>query len=640
MKGQRFNNCDACVDAIFERLGKRIVLGAPLGIGKPNALLNGVYRRAKADPSIQLDLVTALSLNPPLGSSELEERFLAPVRERVWPGYPRLEFLDDVNARRVPDNVRVIEFYMQSGSRLNDDLSQQNYISSNYTHVARDMIGRGVNLLMQSVALREDQGRRRLSLSANPDVTLQIEPMLQGVDYPWLTCAQVNRELPWMGNRAEVAEDLFDFVLDNPSLDHAPFSVPHEPVSVSDWAIGLRAAGLVRDGGTLQVGIGALGDAACHSLRLRERDNDGFRAALDALGADARADAIGGRDRFAQGLYVASELVSNPLFTLFEEGIVRRRVYEDAALQERVNEGLATPEEQRGGTVVQGAFFLGPADFYQRLRALDEDTRALVDMTSVAEVNRIFTHYRLERLQRRHPRFLNITMKATLLGAAVSDQLRDGKVVSGVGGQYNFVSMAHQLPEGRSVLLLHAARGSGARLESNIVWEYPHNTIPRHLRDIYMTEYGMADLRGRTDRECIEAMLAIADSRFQDSLMQQAQRAGKLPRDYRVPDQYRNNLSEHIAKALAPHQQAGRLPELPFGCDLTAAERALAGRLRRLKTAAATTAGKLRLLRALAAPAPAEQEEVAAALRHLRLDRPASGGEKRLARLVRAAYAL
>ena len=473
MKGRRFQNCDACVDAILDKLGKRIVLGTPLGIGKPNALINALYRRAKADASIQLDLVTALCLNPPLGKSELEERFLKPVRERVWPGYPRLEYLDALQGRKLPPNIRVIEFYMQSGAELHNPLAQQNYISSNYTHVARDMLGRGVNLLLQSVALRQDEGRNRLSLSSNPDITLQLVPMMQALDRPWLACAQINRQMPWLGNHAEVGEDYFDFIVDDTALDHAPFAVPHQPVGTADWAIGFRASSLVRDGGTLQVGIGALGDAACHALRLRQRDNDGYAAVLDALGADAAAEAMGGRGRFDQGLYVASELISNPLFSLFEDGIVRRHVHEDAEVQQRVNEGTASEAEQRGGTVLQGAFFLGPADFYRRLRELPEEQRALIDMTSVAEVNRIYTHYRLERLQRRHPRFINITMKVTLLGAAVSDQVADGQVVSGVGGQFDFVSMAHQLPEGRSILLLRATRGSGKKLESNLVWEYP-----------------------------------------------------------------------------------------------------------------------------------------------------------------------
>ncbi len=640
MKGVRLQSCEACVDAILERLGKRIVLGTPLGIGKPNALLNALYRRARADASIKLDLVTALCLNPPLGKSELEERFLRPVRERVWPGYPRLEFLDDLHARRLPPNVRVIQFYMQSGAELHDPAAQQDYISSNYTHVARDMLGRGVNLLLQSVSLREEQGRRRLSLSSNPDVSLQLLPLMRELDRPWLACAQVNRELPWFGNHAEIGEDFFDFIVDAPELDHAPFAVPHEPVGTADWAIGLRASSLVRDGGTLQVGIGALGDAACHALRLRQRDNAGYAAMLDALGADAQAESLGGRGRFDQGLYVASELISNPLFSLFEDGIVRRHVHEDEQVQQRINEGRASEAEQRGGTVLQGAFFLGPADFYRRLRELSEDQRALIDMTSVAEVNRIYTHYRLERLQRRHPRFINITMKLSLLGAAVSDQVSDGQVVSGVGGQFDFVSMAHQLPEGRSILLLRATRGAGGTLESNLVWEYPHATIPRHLRDVFVTEYGVADLRGKTDGECIAALLAIADSRFQPELLRQAQRAGKLAADYRIPPEQQANLPQRLAAVLAPHQQSGRLPALPFGCDLSAEDLALAARLRKLQGAAQGWSGRWQLLQALAAPASAAQAEVGGALRHLRLEQPSGLRERMLARLVRAAYKL
>ncbi len=633
---EKFSDCEVCVDAILERLGKRIVLGTPLGIGKPNALLNALYRRAKADRSITLDIITALSLNPPIGKSELEERVLAPIRARVWPDYPRLEYLDDVEAQKVPENIRVIEFYVRSGAILDNATAQQNYISSNYTHVARDMLSRGVNLLLQSVAAREDNGTQRLSLSCNPDVTLQLEPMMQKLDYPWLAVAQINRGLPWMGNHAEIGADKFHVIVDNLALDHRPFAVPHNPVAAADWAIGLHASALVRDGGTLQVGIGALGDAVCHSLRLRERDNGTYRQMLSVLGVGAHSDSIGGRERFEIGLYVASELLSNPLFSLFEDGIVRRRVYEDIETQRRVD-GVAHADEP-GGTAVHGAFFIGPGDFYQRLQALAEEQRALIDMTSVAEVNRIYTHYELERLQRRHARFINICMKATLLGAAISDQLAEGQIVSGVGGQHDFVAMAHQLPEGRSVLAFRATRGAGKKLESNIVWEFPHATIARHERDLFVTEYGVADLRGKTDRECCEAMLAIADSRCQASLLAAAKQAGKLPPTYEIPAQHRDNLPQKILQALRPHQASGTLPKLPFGSDLNADELALAERLGKLKTASQTIAGKLLLLRAFASPASAEQAQ--GALAHMQLDRAKNLREKLLARLVRAAYRL
>ena len=97
------------------------------------------------------------------------------------------------------------------------------------------------------------------------------------------------------------------------------------------------------------------------------------------------------------------------------------------------------------------------------------------------------------------------------LGAAVSDGLDDGRVVSGVGGQYNFVAMAHALPGGRSALLLRSTREAGGEAESNIRWNYGHTTIPRHLRELYITEYGIADLRGQPDEDCIVAMAGVSD---------------------------------------------------------------------------------------------------------------------------------
>lgn len=628
---------EACVDEALSRLGKRIVLGTPLGIGKPIALVNALYRRAQADSSLQLEIITALSLNAPRGKSELEERFYRPIRERVWGDVPRLAYLDAVEARALPENVRVSEFYSRAGAILGNPAAQQSYISSNYSHVARDMMARGVNLIMQAVALREEDGRRRYSLSGNPDVTLELLTRLEQSGRKYVAVAQVNRGLPWLGNAAEVSEERVHIVLDDARFDHQPFAVPHEPVDDMAWAIGLRAAALVRDGGTLQVGIGALGDAACHGLKLRHADPESFASVLDGLGRDSIAQELGGDRRFEQGLYVASELISYPLFSLFEAGIVRRRVHEELEQQQRA---LKEPSAVGGGTALQGAFFIGPAEFYRRLHALSDEQRAAIDMNSVAEVNRVYTDYRLERLQRRDARFLNITLKVTLLGAAVSDQLADGQILSGVGGQSDFVNMAHQLPGARSALLLRSTSRRHGKLESNVVWEYAHATIPRHMRDLFVTEYGVADLRSKTDAECIEALLAVSDSRFQDELAAEAQRAGKLPRSYRVPDCYRQNVPERLERALRPYRAEGKLPDLPFGSDLTPAEWALAGRLKRLAAASGDMRGRVELVRAMAAPAPSDEPQVAAALSHLQLDRPRTPREHLLARLVRAAYRL
>ena len=110
--------------------------------------------------------------------------------------------------------------------------------------------------------------------------------------------------------------------------------------------------------------------------------------------------------------------------------------------------------------------------------------------------------------------------------------------------------------------MLHATRTAGGKAQSNIRWRYGHTTIPRHLRDIIITEYGVADIRGKSDREVIAAMLAITDSRFQDELLRQAKDAGKIERAFELPKSARDNTPEAIERALKPAADAGLLPAI------------------------------------------------------------------------------
>jgi hypothetical protein len=104
------------------------------------------------------------------------------------------------------------------------------------------------------------------------------------------------------------------------------------------------------------------------------------------------------------------------------------------------------------------------------------------------------------------------------------------------------------------------------------------------LRDIVVTEYGIADLRGKNDREVIEAMLSIADSRFQAGLIREAQAAGKLPADYQLPEHCRQNTPGRLQVLAVGHE--GCFPEFPLGCDFDAVEQQLLAALRWLKAKA------------------------------------------------------
>ncbi|MEX2529513.1 MAG: acetyl-CoA hydrolase/transferase C-terminal domain-containing protein [Gemmatimonadota bacterium] len=636
---------DQVVDDVVKRLGRRLVVGLPLGLGKPNRLVNAFYRRAREDRQLELEFVTALSLDPPTPSSELERRFLEPFVDRHFgTDYPRLEYVADLREQTVPENVRVTEFYLQSGTGLGNSLMQRHYVSSNYTHVARDLVDRGVNVLVQLVARPSGEGQKeagsdvgRLSLSSNPDLTLEVARRLEAAGRPHLRVAQPHPELPFMYGDAVVQEDFFHRVL--PPEHHQPlFALPRTPVSAQDYWVGLHASTLVADGGTLQIGIGALSDALVHALLLRHQDNTAYRDLVEP-GSEEQAliDGLGGLDPFHEGLYGASEMFMDGFMHLYREGILSRRVYDDIDRQRAANaKGAGSTPGPEGeddvpedpGAVMDAGFFLGSRPFYEFLRGLGPDERRLFRMMSVERINQLYGgSEELEVLQRRRARFFNTCMMTTATGAAVSDGLDDHRVVSGVGGQYNFVAMAHAMADGRSVLMMRSTRESGGEATSNVVWEYPHVTIPRHLRDLVVTEYGAANLRGRTDEECIQALVQITDRRFQDALVRRAQEAGKLASDWQVPDSARSNTPERI-KAELP---AGLFPTYPFGSDFTPVEERLVEGLRTLEH---RSGSRQALLATLLRGRPAQYPEE---LARMGLDRPRGFREHLYARLLAGA---
>lgn len=602
----------AAVDCIVQQAGPALRVAMPLGIGKPNPLINALYARVQADPALQLDIYTALSLLTPQGHSELETRFLAPLVARLYGNYPDLAYVRDLQAQSLPPNVRVHEFFLKSGDWLEHPAMQQHYISSNYTHIARDMAARRPNVLMQAVAAEDGPAGLRLSLSSNPDVSQDLLEALRAAGEPVLAVAVVNRQLPFMGGSADVDPALFDLVVTDPAGTHDLFTTPAMKVSLADHAIGLQASRLVRDGGTLQIGIGSLGDAIAHALVLRHHHNAQYRALLQALpGGTAALSPDAGP--FVEGLYGCSEMLVSGLLELMDAGIIRREVMDPVSQQP---------------CVLHGGFFLGPPRFYQRLREMPAAQRSRIAMQRITFINQLYGDEALKRDQRRKAAFINTCMMVTLSGAAVSDALENGQVVSGVGGQYNFVAMAHALPDARSILMLRSWRLQDGKLRSNIVTHYGHCTIPRHLRDIVITEYGVADLRGRNDSEVIAALLAIADSRFQPELQAWAVEQGKLPADFVLPAACRENTPEALRARLAPFRE--QLPDFPFGHDFTDDELVIIRTLEKLKHA---SSHPLELLGVLARAVLAEDEVPERYLKRLGLDAADSLKAKWLRRL-------
>jgi len=673
------DNASTCVDRVIERVGKTIILGLPLGLGKPVRFVNALYQRAQNDPELKLHIVTALSLLAPEGGSSLEKRFMGPFAKRLYGDIPELAYARDVARNSLPANVTVSEFFFKAGSYLGNADQQRSYVCTNYTHAVRDLMAQGVNVVGQMMAPGEPCGLPgQLSFSCNPDLSLDILPLLREREAggtPVAMVAEVNRYLPWFGHHAAVDASDFDIVLSQPRSDYPLFSAPQMAVGPADHMIGFYASALLKDGGTLQVGIGSLGAALVHSAIVRHKHNDAWKAIYDHLEVAGQFPVVneyGGTGTFEQGLYGCSEMMVDGFLYLMQEGILKREVYDHVGLQTLINDGRVgiTPtldtldvlseaglidsplrardvnwlkdygilrgavefkggrlrlgdemsvdadinnEETRealaaaglgrrlaGGIAMHGGFYVGPGDFYQALRDLSDDERNRICMTSVNFINHLYDHrfgdQKLKAAQRVHGRFINSAMMHTLSGAAVSDGLADGRVVSGVGGQYNFVAMAHELPGARSILALRSTRVSGGKTVSNIVFNYAHCTIPRHLRDIVITEYGIADLRGQPDEEVFLRLIRIADSRFQDQLLNQAKKAGKVRPEFRLPEHWRRNTPERVAQALKAGGSGNWFPAFPFGCDFTDEELRLGKALKGLKAATATPHGKLSTL--------------------------------------------
>lgn len=692
---RQFSRIEDCLDDVLQRVGPIINLGVPLGIGKPNLLINAFYARAKANPLMRLRILTALSLEKPKAKSDMEKRFLGPFVERIYGNYPDLDYVAERRNGLMPKNVDIVEFFLKSGDYLGNDYAQQQYMCCNYTHAARDMMIQGVNVVAQAVAMREQGGRREYSLSCNPDVTLDLLRLLKEAGKPVYRIFVINQMLPFMENDALVTEDMADAIIDDPACTHTLFSAPNMKVASTDYAIGLLVSSLVKDGGTLQIGIGSLGDAIAHSLILRDQHNEQYQKALNQMGINSPVKP------FEQGLYGCSEMFVNGFMALIEAGILRREVFMHAGLQKLVNDrkinttvnkdtlkvlrdnrligsplsesdvkflthyGILKDEVSwrkghierdnqtfspdidndkafneltqhclgdhlKHGIYMHGGFFLGPRSFYKKLREMPEEKRRGIGMSPISFINHLYGQESLAILQRRNASFVNTCMMMTLLGAAVSDGLDSGRLVSGVGGQYNFVSQAHELPGARSIMMLRATRQSKGETVSNIVWGYGHVTIPRHLRDMVVTEYGIADLRGQTDAEVIKRLLAITDSRFQPELLNQAKAAGKLEPDYEIPEAKLNNLPQTIAARVSGLKTQGLLPDFPFGNDFTPEEVDILKVLMRLQE---NSDSPLQIIKSLLNSLAEDKEIPQGLLERLQLDKPENMKQRLLRQL-------
>jgi hypothetical protein len=635
----------------------------PTALGKPILFINEIYRRVKEDPTMSLTILTGILLEKPKGNSEIERRFLKPIRERLFDSsVPEFDLMVDMREGELPKNVQVHEFYGRAGASLNNQHLQMNHLASNYTHMARDALANGSNVFASLLSVKNIDGKDVYSMGSTTDIcfqALEIAKKLRAEGVKGIVIAEANANVPFMYGDAVIDKNNYDIILQGETFNTKLFGAPKDPVALTDHMIGLNVSSLIKDDGTIQVGIGALGDAIGAGLILRNDNNQVYNEILEKCSITQRYGTLikqyGGTGVFEKGLYGSSEMFVDVFLQMYKSGILKRKVFDSIPIMRLINNGelfadnipvdiidkllrlkaiqpKLTEEDfkfltdfgilKKGltfdketikdgsenypvdldkqenilkireilgkellwGQVILGAFYLGPQSFYKALNDMSEKERSQFGMSGVEKVNQLYGDEVLRELQRKNGRFVNTGMKATVLGAIVGDMLEDGRVVSGIGGQFNFAYMAHILNDARLIMMIKATKGSGRRLKSNIVFSYGHCSVPRYLRDIVVTEYGIADVKGKPDHMIIKEMLNIADSRFQPQLLKQAKKSRKIEKDYEIPEIYCHNTPDKIASLLKPYQAKGLFQPFPFGTDLTLQEMILGGSLKAMKS--------------------------------------------------------
>jgi acyl-CoA hydrolase len=314
----------------------------------------------------------------------------------------------------------------------------------------------------------------RVSLSLHFGAT-RPELMMAGQDPDRLLIVEVNPHLPRTASLPPeydntIPLDMIDVLVE---FDAVPFALEEPPTDELDAAIAAHALAFVKDGSTLQTGIGAIPNIVATEL------------AAGALG----------------GFGIHSEMFTTGLMRLHQAG----KVTNDA---KGVFDGASVT-----------TFALGTAELYEWL-----DGNGSVAFIPVEVVNDPTVIARNANLVS-----INGALSVDLYGQVVADSI-DGRQISGVGGHEDFVAGAELHLDAHSLICLRSTATRGEEVISRIVGLLPEGSVvstPRHHTGVIVTEYGAADLRGLTVRERAHALADIAHPDFRSGLRAVADGLGR-----------------------------------------------------------------------------------------------------------------
>ena len=281
-----------------------------------------------------------------------------------------------------------------------------------------------------------------------------------------IVLAQVNEQMPRTNGSAIHINDIDYIVEQNEPL----IELPPPKIGDIEKAIGENVAGLIEDGATLQLGIGAIPDAVLLFLKNKK------------------------------DLGIHSEMFSDGVVELAEAGVVTNK-------NKTIGKGKFTV-----------AFLMGTQKLYRFV-----DNNPNVELRPVDYVNDPYLVGQIDNMVS-----INSALQVNLMGE-VNAEMIGYRQFSGIGGQVDFVRGASRSKNGKSIIAMPATAAKGKL--SRIVLELDEGAAVTTSRtDIHyvVTEYGVANLRGKTLRQRAEALIGIAHPDFREELKEQAKKIGLL----------------------------------------------------------------------------------------------------------------
>lgn len=281
-----------------------------------------------------------------------------------------------------------------------------------------------------------------------------------------IVLAQMNRNMPrTYGSKIHLDE--LDFIVEQ---DEALIELKPPAIGEVEKAIGENVASLVQDGATLQLGIGAIPDAVL--LFLKDKKDLGIH----------------------------SEMFSDGVVELAEAGVVTNK-------KKKVHPGkfIAT-------------FLMGTRKLYDFV-----DNNPDVEMYPVDYVNDPYIVGQNDNVVA-----INSALQVDLMGQ-INAEMIGSRQFSGVGGQVDFIRGASRSKDGIGIIALPstAARGTVSRITCELDRGAAATTSRNDVHYV-VTEYGVANLRGKTLRQRAAALISIAHPDFRTKLYDEAKEKGLL----------------------------------------------------------------------------------------------------------------